>query len=380
MWFNRGNLIILLPIEFLILGESRDDRNYVGKFLNFKTEIMRSNSYLKSLVILAVSSALLFSCNDDDTPELESSATLYTSNNANGNVTTYDITNMSNITSKTFLTTSTMADGVYYDASADIIVQASRSGLLLEGFTGIDGLLTGTALTRDISSTADMQSPRETAVRGNFYVVADNADADGNDATLDGRLFVYERNGTSFTLRNTITTDFKLWGITFIGTDLYAVVDADNELAVFNNFLDNTADATLSASKRIVVEGIVRTHGLTYDASSDIMVMTDIGEASNTQDDGGFHMINNFSSKFAATSNNGTLAVSDQVRVAGAATLLGNPVDVAYDAASSTVFIAEAGNGGGRILAFNNIGTGGNLTPAVNNSLVGASSVFLSAQ
>ena len=89
-----------------------------------------------------------------------------------------------------------MADGVYYDASADIIVQASRSGLLLEGFTGIDGLLTGTALTRDITSSADMQSPRETAVRGNFYVVADNADADGNDATLDGRLFVYERNGT----------------------------------------------------------------------------------------------------------------------------------------------------------------------------------------
>ena len=53
---------------------------------------MKSNSYLKSLVILAVSSALLFSCSDDDTPELESSATLYTSNNANGNVTTYDIT------------------------------------------------------------------------------------------------------------------------------------------------------------------------------------------------------------------------------------------------------------------------------------------------
>ena len=90
--------------------------------------------------------------------------------------------------------------------------------------------------------------------------------------------------------------------------------------------------------KELLLKGIVRTHGLTYDASSDIMVMTDIGEASNTQDDGGFHMISSFSSKFAATSNNGTLAVSDQVRVAGAATLLGNPVDVAYDAASEHSF------------------------------------------
>lgn len=341
---------------------------------------MKTHSYLKSLAILALSSTVLFSCSDDDGPSAESSTTLYATNNSDGNVTAYNVSDVSNITAKTFLTTSTMADGVYYDASADIIVQASRSGLLLEGFTGIEGLLTGTALTRDITSSADMQSPRETAVRGNFYVVADNADADGNDATLDGRLFVYERNGTSFTLRNTITTDFKLWGITFIGTDLYAVVDADNELAMFSNFLDNTSDATLSASKRIVIEGITRTHGLTYDSSTDVMVMTDIGEASNGQDDGGFHMISGFSGKFASTSNNGTLAVSQQVRVSGAATLLGNPVDVAYDAASQTVFIAEAGNGGGRILAFNNIGTGGNLTPVVNNSMASASSVFLSVQ
>ena len=57
--------------------------------------------------------------------------------------------------------------------------------------------------------------------------------------------------------------------------------------------------------------------------------------------------------------------------------MMGNPVDVAYDGDTKTVFIAEAGNGGGRILAFNNISGGGNLTPAYNTTLSKASAVFL---
>ena len=106
--------------------------------------------------------------------------------------------------------------------------------------------------------------------------------------------------------------------------------------------------------------------------------MTDIALASNGQDDGGFHVIEGFTNKLNATANGGTLALSSQTRVAGSSTLLGNPVDVAYDAETETVYIAEAGNGGGRILAFNNIGTGGNLTPSFNSTLASASSVFLS--
>ena len=113
---------------------------------------------------------------------------------------------------------------------------------------------------------------------------------------------------------------------------------------------------------------------------SDTMVMTDIGSAMNTQDDGGFQIITNFISKFNGTTNNGTLALSQQTRVSGASTLLGNPVDVAYDSETSTVFIAEAGNGGGRILAFNSIGAGGNISPIINTALGAASSVYLSKQ
>lgn len=344
---------------------------------------MKTLNSMKLWSVLLAVSFVAFSCSEDDdngNGGEPTSKKLFASNNSNGNVTIYDVTDASNISTTSLITTSTMADGIYYDSNTDAVIQASRSGLSLEGFTGISGLVSGTAVSVGITGTTDLVNPREVAVRNNFYVVADSQDVDGDPATLDGRLFVYERSGGSFTLRNTITTDFKLWGITFIGNDLYAVVDADNELAVYTNFLNNSTDATLSASKRIVVEGIVRTHGLTYDGGTDTMIMTDIGDAMNTQDDGGFHVISNFTSKFNATANGETLSVGQQVRVSGASTLMGNPVDVAYDGETGTVFIAEAGNGGGRILAFGNIGSGGNLTPVVNNDLASASAVYLSVE
>lgn len=345
---------------------------------------MRTLNSIKLCSLLIVMSFASFSCSNDDdnggqNPE-PSMTRLFASNNSNGNITYYNVTDFSNITTTTLLTTSTAADGIFYDPIGDVVLQASRSGLNLEAYTNISNLTTNTAISANIIGSVDMQSPRETAVSGNMVVVADNADVDGDTTTPDGRFYVYQSNGAQFTLRNTITVNFKVWGITFIGNDLYAVVDADDELAVFTNFLNNTSDVTLSASKRVVVEGIVRTHGLTYDASNGTMILTDIGDAANTQDDGGFHVISNFMSKFNMLSNGGTLSVNDQIRVAGSNTLMGNPVDVAYDASTGTVFIAEAGNGGGRILAFNNIGTGGNLTPVVNNSLAAASAVYLSKE
>ncbi|WP_299096649.1 hypothetical protein [uncultured Winogradskyella sp.] len=339
---------------------------------------IRNSKLIATLVIMV--SFLATSCSDDDSNNNGDDGTisLFASNNSDGNITVYDVTSSQSITSKTLITTSTAADGVYYNSNTESVFQASRSGNNLEGFMNVDDLVSGSVINVGVTGTSDMMSPREVAVNGNLFVVADNADVDGDTNTPDGRLYVYTMSNGSFSLRNVITTNFKLWGITFNGNDLYAVVDATNELAIFTNFLSNTSTTTLSASKRIVIEGIVRTHGITYDAGSDVLVMSDIALASNGQDDGGFHVIENFTNKLNATSNGATLALSSQTRVAGSSTLLGNPVDVAYDADSQTVYIAEAGNGGGRILAFNNIGSGGNLAPFFNSALASASSVYLS--
>lgn len=342
--------------------------------------IVKLNS-IKTLALLIATSFSLISCENssDNLLMVETKTILFTSNNSDGNVNIFNVGNLTNVTKSTLTTSISAADGIYYDGVNDVVVQASRSTFGLEGYTGINlsSSLISANVTASLVGTFDMTNPREMAVNGNFYVIADSADADGNAATADGRLFVYTKTGANFILRNVITTNIKLWGIIFVGNDLYAVADNTNMLAVYNNFLNTTTNTTLAATKTIAIEGIVRTHGLTFDAESNTMILTDIGLASNTQDDGGFHVIENFSTKFNTTSNGGTLALSQQKRVAGSNTMMGNPVDVAYDGSTKTVYIAEAGNNGGRILAFNNTNAGGNIAPIYNTSLASASAVYL---
>lgn len=339
-----------------------------------------NRNFLKIGFFIALGTSIIVSCSKDDDsveggPDLESTQ-LYAANNNDGNITVYNLVSGD---VKTFATASTMAEGVYYDADTDEIIQASRSSNQLNAYTGISALLNGSSLNISISATvsseSSLESPRDIAVKDNFIIVSDNADVDGNDATADGRLFIFTRNGGTLSLRNTVTTDFALWGIEFVGNDLYAVVDKTNQLAVFANFTaSNTADATVSATKRIAIEGIVRTHGLAYDNGT--MILTDVGNAMDDTD-GAFHIITDFDAKFSGVSNGGILAVAgNQTRVSGQSTSLGNPVAAEYDADSNTVFIAEAVNGGGKVLAFSNANAGGNISPAVNNNLSKASSLY----
>lgn len=348
---------------------------------------METKKTIKLFSLLAISSLTFYSCNNDDdsnsdAPMMDPVTKIFTSNNADGNIKVYDVSDMNNVQTQIIINDdSGAADGVYYDATSDVAYQASRANNLLEAYSAASTIASGTPVAPDFTSSSDMSNPREVAVSGNFYVVADSNDVDGDTNTPDGRFFIYQKSGNSFTLRNTITTNFKVWGIVFAGQDLYAIVDTTNQLAKFNNFLSNTADATVMASKTISVEGIVRTHGIAYDMDSDTMVLTDIGVASGTPtsaSDGGFHVITNFNNKFNSTADGATLAQSSQIRVAGGSTMLGNPVDVAYDGMTETVYIAEAANG--KMLAFNNFSNGGNLAPALSIDLPSASAVYLSKQ
>lgn len=314
---------------------------------------------------------------DDGSANLTFDNSLFVSNNTDGDVTVYDVENITNVTASSFQTSSVDAEGIYYDEDSDEVIQVSRSESRVNTYAGLSLNIAGIALTASASSTASLQSPRDLAVKDNFFVVADNADVDGDDSTQDGRFFVFVKSedGT-LTLRNTVTVEFAVWGIEFDGNNLIAVVDKTSDVAVFENFVtSNTTDATVSATKRITIEGIVRTHGLAIDGGT--LILTDVGSAMDDAD-GAFHIISDYASKFDAVVNGGTLlVVGNQVRVAGAGTFLGNPIAAEYDASSNVVFIAERLNGGGRVLAFTNAEAGGNLTPAINNELAGASSLYL---
>jgi hypothetical protein len=338
---------------------------------------------LKLMTIAFLTSFAFLSCSSDDDSTIddtvvEGRAELYASNNSNGNITKYDMKDEDEVTTKTLLTLSLDSEGIFYDHQEDAVTQASRSLLQLNTYADISLANSGMNINASVSSTADLESPRDLAVNGNFYVVADNADVDGNPLTADGRFFVYSKTSSGFTLRNVITVDFNVWGITFVGNDLYAVVDNTSDLAVFSNFLSTTSTTTLEASKRVTIEGIVRTHGIAFDGGT--MILTDIGAATGAgaDTDGAFHLIANFESKFNAVADGGIMAVAgNQIRVEGSNTFLGNPVAAEFDAETNTVYIAERANSGGRVLAFKNLEAGGNITPSMNMMLSGASSLYL---
>ncbi len=328
----------------------------------------------KSLFIIALAATVVFatSCNSDDdnnnaAPKITE---LYVTNGASGNVTVYDFEAANGVQTTTFTTSSTSNEGVIYDPMTDEVLMVSRSNDNVSVFGNIKEQLTGGSIAlTGTSSTNDLDSPRGIAVSGNVVVVADNA---------ANELIVYTKNGNSLTLRNIVNVDFPLWAIEFIGNDLYAVVDFSSDLAVFNNFTNNMTNGPVAASKRITIEGIVRTHGLVYDAQDDLLVMTDVGAAASPTN-GAFHLIQNFSSRFANTANGGTITLASQTRVEGDATFMGNPVAVAYDTATNTIYIAEAANGGGRVLALRNYSAGGNIAPVINNMLAGANFVHFYA-
>lgn len=297
--------------------------------------------------------------------ELGRRAELYVTNNANGDITKYSVTGDS---ATTYKTASEAAEGIYFDKDQDLVVQASRSGLSLDAYKGLSMLTEDSDATADFSGAADLESPREVAVSGDTYVVSDNG---------SNKYFVYSKSGDSFTLTSTVEIPFPVWGITFKGKDLYGVVDTTGDLAVFNNFVANAKDGIMIPSKRVTIGGIVRTHGLTYDGTDDVMVMTDIGDAANATDDGGFHVIADFSRKFDALSDGEVLPVSMQVRVAGPSTAMGNPIDVAYDSETDAVYISEVGNG--KVLGYTSISDGGDLAPSYSKDLMAASSIYFSS-
>lgn len=339
---------------------------------------------IKKISYLILSAGIFIACDTDDDsvtaqedPETaDARAELYTSNNSDGNITIYDVRDTSNVTARSLTTASTDAEGIYYDPNDDEVTQASRSNLQLNAYADIFSAVTNISISASTSSSASLISPRDIAVNGNIFVVSDNADVDGDDTTADGRFFIFIKNDDSFELRNTVITDFAVWGIEFVGNTLYAVADKTSDVAIFANFAaSNTTDATITPTKRITIEGIVRTHGIAE--RNGTMILTDIGDAMSDSD-GAFHIISDFESKFDSVNNGDVLLVANnQIRIAGENTFLGNPVSAEYDAQNEIVYIAERANGGGRVLAFTSAEAGGNLTPSINNSLSGASSLYL---
>lgn len=326
-----------------------------------------------SCTVLAI---LLSSCsndNDDNSsnnPEL----TMVTSSNTSGKVSYINLLEPT-ATVKSFTISSLDAEGISYDSETDNIILASRTNNRLEAYSGVKTAAASGATSLTLAfngSNLDFANARETAVSGDKVIVAQDQLATSG---LVNKLFVYQKTATGFTLLNSYTTGFKLWGIHMEGNDLYAVVDLTSDLVVFKDFLKNTS-GNITATKRVSIQGLVRTHGITYSAKDDLMVLTDVGDAVSGTD-GGLVFIKNFNSVFASTANAGTISTDKQIRIYGPNSQLGNPVDVAYDHVTNTTYVAERLNGGGRVLTFAQATASADATPLNVRAEAGVTSIFV---
>lgn len=309
---------------------------------------MKKNFYLVAFLVSAVG---FVSCSSDDDsgnpgsngPDTE----LFASSNTSGTISYTDLT-ATNPVARYFSIGSADADGIYFNEDTNEVFVASRTNNRVEVYGNFREALagTGTTLTMTASTvTGDFTNAREIAVTGDRVIVVQDQLAINN---MQNKLFVYQRTASGFTLEKTFDIGFKLWGIHFENGNLFAVEDASNRVAVFNNIFSKASGA-LTPDKKVAIEGLVRTHGITYDDNT--MVLTDVGDATSATD-GGIVVIENFTSVFTATADAGTIALTNQKRIYGPSTLLGNPVDVSFDDDTKKIYIAERLNGGGQVLTF----------------------------
>ncbi len=293
----------------------------------------------------------------------------YVSSNTQGRVGVYNRLADGGFSASNFAVRATDADGIFYDDMTDVLYQLNRSSNVIDAYTPVRANLEGaTPPTYVSSSTSDFSNGRELGVSGDFLVAVQDA-SDANAQT--NKLVVYERNGTNLALKNSFTVNFNVWGVHADVNTLYAVIDNSNQVAVIDTFFKKTGTAVM-ASRVVTINDLVRTHGITYDRDADLMILTDVGDAGSATD-GALVVIPNWTE----ASRDAIVSAGEQFRIAGPSSLLGNPVDVAYDKVSNQIYVAERANGGGRVLVFNNPTGDGDAAPVYNTLFGGASAIYL---
>ncbi|MBR9920737.1 MAG: hypothetical protein GYB31_07835 [Bacteroidetes bacterium] len=298
---------------------------------------------------------------------------LLVSSNTSGSIMDLSVINDEmNVTDLEYGTMYADADGIVYDMENDAVYQVNRSGNNVVAYGDFDLYEDGDDLSSTATSSSNFINGREATYSRNRLVVAQDASPDNGDQNA---FVVYRVSPDQIQYSKTIQTDINLWGIQLSGTDMWAIVDNSNMLARFDKFNRAIDGSVLSPTESVMIEGIVRTHGLFYDADSDVMVLTDVGEAASAND-GAIHYISDFSQKWNdAVNGSGAIAIEDQIRIAGPMSKLGNPVDVTYSDAAGQIFVAERANSGGRFLVFDVPTASGDMMPEQSMIVAGASAV-----
>ncbi|MFM2393346.1 MAG: hypothetical protein RLZZ546_1328, partial [Bacteroidota bacterium] len=260
------------------------------------------------------------------------------------------------------------ADGIYYESKTDKLYQADRTNNVINVYEKVnETLLKGEEPKVAYASTSDFINAREITAAGDRIVVAEDAIAGNGNKN---RLHIYQAEEYGLNRLKSFDVGINLWGIQADINTLYAVVDNSSDLAIFEDFFSNGDGSTVVEDKRVTIAGMVRTHGLYYDYIQDLMILTDIGDAASNSD-GALVYIKDFTTKIG----DNIITAEEQIRIAGAATQLGNPVDVSYDATNGLIYVAE--RAGGKVLTYTSPLIAGEQKPLRVNSFAGVSALYL---
>jgi len=295
---------------------------------------------------------------------------VFVSSNTQALIGVYDLSGMG-ITMNSFTSQAMNGDGIYYDDNQDVIYQLNRTDNVINAYSGVcDSLAAGSNPVVTATSTSDFINGREIAVNGNKLVVAQDASPENGEIN---KFFIYNITPTDITLERSFEVSVNLWGFRILENTVFAVVDNSNQIAIFNNFFDFADGSVVDPTNVVTVEGITRTHGITYIPAGDRMILTDIGDAASDSD-GALVYVDGF---FAAIGGDFFIDLDEQIRIEGPDSNLGNPVDVVFEEEGQRIFVAERTNGGGKLLAFNLPATSGDTIPVYSNDFAGASAVTL---
>ncbi|HEX8316502.1 MAG TPA: hypothetical protein VF609_15985, partial [Flavisolibacter sp.] len=265
-------------------------------------------------------------------------------------------------------------NGVHYDNKNNILFQAGRTGKTIYVFNNASSL-SASNMPSSSFMDASLSSARDIAYdnNSNTLFVANNT-----DSTL--RIYPNASASTGNITGRTVKLSGQPWGIFFDQgrNRLLILMDlAAMRIEVFNNPATLTAGIATANSILNITDrpngSKSRLHGLTYSTKLDVLLVTEIGEAAAPAipdpskpaftADGGIYMLEGAAAKLTAGGN--TTATRT---IYGSNTLLGNPVDIAFDDRDNKnlIYIAEKANK--RLLVFK-LSDNGNVTPTIQTTV-----------
>lgn len=324
---------------------------------------------------------LIVSCEPtkDDTTIIDLGK-VFVSSNTQSRIGIFNFSDLDNKVLIQYETTTDDAEGIYYDNTRDIVYQADRENNRINAYNRLSTNEANSGILPSAISTSDFSNPRGITSDKNIAIVAQDASEENGQQNA---LLMYDISANEITLRNQFTVDFALWDVQLVGNTLYAVQDGTDSLAVFNNFLAKT-NGQVTPDFKIRIEGIVRTQGIYYSLSEDLMVMTDIGDPASGITDGQIVLIEDFNLKLSAALQEPekTISSTEMIFINGVNTTLQNPVDVVYHSTANRIIVAERSTNGGMLLSFEypevaESSNTFNINPSYSVSYEGISSLYI---